>query len=288
MKTSILRDAAARMRVLIFAILFLYQNLSAEETAGGTQYMQLIEWADEAVAKSNWERAMACIQEAMHTEPSNPLNIMLLSNLGMMQYYAGEDSLALHTLSEARAIAPASTVILTNRARVLTGMGRTDDALRDYDMILDMDSTCANAYADRASLFTALNRFQEAENDAVKFRALRPDDSHGSLLLAVIYSNTGRAADAIPLYTELIAAHPEAVYYSARAMCRMLGGEFFEAADDIARGLELDPDDGELYFSRAYLNHLRFRDADRDADAARALTLGIDPARVKALPSLPR
>lgn len=250
--------------------------------------MQLIEWADEAVAKSDWERAISCLREAMRTEPSNPLNIMLLSNMGMMQYYAGEDSLALHTLSEARAMAPASTVILTNRARVLTGMGRTDDALRDYDMILAMDSTCVNAYADRASLLTTLNRLPEAEKDAVKFRSLQPDDTHGALLLAVIYSNTDRAADAIPLYTELIEAKPEAVYYSARAMCRMLGGELFEAADDIARGLELDPDDGELYFARAYLNHLRFRDADRDADATRAVALGIDPARAVALPSLPR
>ncbi len=288
MRTSVSRNAIVRLTALFFAVVPFFHILSAEEPAGGTQYMQLVEWADEAVAKSDWERAITCLQEAMRTEPSNPLNIMLLSNMGMMQYYAGEDSLALRTLSEARAIAPASTVILTNRARVLTGMGRTDDAMRDYDMVLEMDSTCADAYADRASLLTALNRLSEAEKDAVKFRSLRPDDPHGALLLAVIYSNTNRAADAIPLYTELINAKPEAVYYSARAMCRMLGGEFFEAADDIARGLELDPEDGELYFSRAYLNHLRFRDVDRDADAKRAVELGIDPARVKALPSLPR
>lgn len=288
MKKLISYDAIRCIALLLTLLAAEPDSIKADETAGGTQYMQLVEWADEAVAKSDWERAISCLQEAMRTEPSNPQNVMLLSNMGMIQYYAGEDSLALHTLSEARAIAPASLVILNNRARVLTGMGRYEDALRDYDLSVEMDSTYANAYADRASLLTLLNRLEEAERDASKYRELRPSDPHGALLLAVIYSNTGRPEDAIMLYTELIKAKPEAVYYSARAMCRMLAGDLAGASDDIAVGLDLDHDDGELYFCRAYLNHLRFRDTDRDTDAARAAALGIDPLRIKALPSLPR
>lgn len=261
---------------------------SADSSAGGTEYMQLVQWADEAVAKSDWERAIACLQEAMRTEPANPQNVMLMSNTGMIQHYAGNDSLALHTLTEARAIAPSSVVILKNRATVLTSLGRPDDAMRDYDMIIQMDSTYADAYQDRAVLLMNLDRYTEAEADIERYRRLRPKDTHGALMLAVIYSNTGRAAEAVPLYTELLKSKEEAVYYSARAMCRMVSGDLFSAADDIARGLELEPDDAELYFCRAYLNHLRFRDSDRDSDAAKAAALGIDRARIKALPSLPR
>ena len=50
----------------------------ADGSAGGTKYMQLVQWADEAVAKSDWERAIACLQEAMRTEPANTQNVMLM------------------------------------------------------------------------------------------------------------------------------------------------------------------------------------------------------------------
>ncbi len=281
--------AALLPSLLPLLALLLPLSLRADGSAGGsTQYLQLVQWADEAVAQSNWERAISCLREAMRTEPANPQNVMLLSNVGMIQHYAGEDSLALHTLTEARAMAPASVVILKNRATVLGSLGRTDDAMRDYGKIMEMDSTYADAYRDRAVLFMHMNRYADAETDIRKFRKLCPKDPHGALMLALIYSNTDRAADAIPLYTELIKAKEDVVYYSARAMCHMVCGDLFAAADDIARGLVIDDKDAELYFCRAYLNHLRFRDADRDADAAKAASLGIPMDRIKALPTLPR
>ncbi len=54
-----------------------------------------------------------------------------------------------------------------------------------------------------------------------------------------------------------------------------------EASDDIARGLELDPEDGELYLYRAALNKMRYRVADARADAERARQLGIPAERLK-------
>lgn len=252
------------------------------------RYMQLVQWADEAVAKSNWPQALACLQEAMRTEPSNPQNVLLLSNMGMIHFYAGEDSIALRTLSEARAMAPRSVVILKNRARVLAAMQRPEDALSDYSLILEMDSTFADAYHDRASLLLQLDRYDEAATDAAHFTRLRPNDPHGKLLEALIASNTGHTERAIELYSDLIKAKPDAVLYSARAMCRLTTGDLARAADDIALGLELDANDPELYFARAYLNHLRFRDTDRDADLSRAATLGLAPDRIRLLPTLPR
>ena len=245
--------------------------------------MKYVQWGDDAIAKGRWSEAISYLEEAMRTEPSNPQNVMLLSNVGMLHHYAGEDSLALHTLSEARAMAPSSVVIPNNRARVLSAMGRAGDALKDYDLILQMDSTFADAWYDRAALHLRSGRTDLAENDAQRFMELAPDDLQGKLLMAVIYSNTHRPADAIPLYTELIKVKPEAVYYSARAMCRLQLEELAEAADDIARGLELDPGDSELYYCRAFLNLLRYREDDARADAAKAVELGLNPERAAAL-----
>lgn len=54
-----------------------------------------------------------------------------------------------------------------------------------------------------------------------------------------------------------------------------------EASDDIAKGLELDPDDGELYLLRAVLNKMRYRIDDARADAEKAQQLGIPRERLK-------
>lgn len=248
-----------------------------------SEYMQLVDRADEAAGKGNWDEAIECLRAAMRSEPGNAQNVMLLSNVGMMQFYQGEDSLALHTLTEARAMAPASVVILNNRARVLSRMDRLDDAMNDYSLIVEMDSTYAPAYQDRAAINLRRGRVDLAEDDVTVYRRLRPADPQGKLLQAVVFASTGRPQQAIPLYTELLKAKAESVYYSARAMCYLETGELPEAADDIARGLELDPDDGELYFCRARLNLLRYRPDDARTDARRALELGVNPLRVKAL-----
>lgn len=254
----------------------------AEDNVNGV-YMRYVQWGDEAVAKQKWEEAISYYREAMTLEPSSPQNVMLLSNIGMIQHYEGNDSLALHTLSEARAMAPASVVILRNRANILLSMGRTDDALNDYNRVIEMDSTYAEAYYDRASILLRRGALDKAEADALKYVNLRPDDLSGKLIMAVIYTNTARPEDALPLYNDLIKAQPDAVYYSARAMCRMAMDDLQEASNDIALGLELDPNDGELYYCRASLNILRYREEDARADAAKAVELGVDKNRAEAL-----
>ena len=132
-------------RILIFPAVAMLTVLAL----AASDYLKYFELADGAVAKKDWDHAERLLRAAMEAEPSNPQNVMLLSNIGMFQFYRGEDSLALHTLSEARAIAPAATVILANRAKVLQHMGRVDDALKDYDRLIEMDTVNYNGYFER-------------------------------------------------------------------------------------------------------------------------------------------
>jgi tetratricopeptide (TPR) repeat protein len=248
-----------------------------------SDYMKLVERADEATGKGKWEEAIAYLQAAMRSEPGNAQNVMLLSNVGMLQSYMGEDSLALYTLTEARAMAPASVVILNNRAGVLARMNRLDDALNDYNLIVQMDSTYAPVYRERATIMLRRGLVEPAEADVTKYRQLAPNDSQGLLLQAVIYDSTNRYEEAIDLYGELLKRKEESVYYAARAMCSLEIDRLQDAADDIARGLELDASDPELYYCRARLNLLRYREDDAKADATKAMQLGMSPLRVKAL-----
>lgn len=248
-----------------------------------SDYIKYIELADEAVKKQDWNRAEVLLREAMQSEPSNPQNVMLLSNVGMFQFYRGEDSLALHTLSEARAIAPASTVILNNRAKVLLHMGREEDAMRDYDKVVEMDSLNYDAYFNRGYLRLIHGDSAGARADLGMLEQIKPDDPNTLLLLAVMYSNQGRYDESVSYYNKLIKKVEKAEYYTGRAMCRLAKGDLAEASDDIGRGLELDPEDGELYYCRAYLHLLQYREEDAKADAALALRHGVSKARIDEL-----
>lgn len=274
-------------RVAFASVVALLTSLVASGEEKGefmnTDYMKYVQWGEEAVARQKWDEAIAFFQEAMRTEPSNPQNVMLLSNVGMLHYYAGEDSLALHTLSEARAMAPASVVILKNRAQVLAGMRRLDDAMRDYDLLLSMDSTYADAWYGRAALHLSMARYQEAEADASRLLELSPENLQAKYILALIFSNTGRPGEAIPMFSALIDDKPQASLYADRALCRLQLDELAEASDDIARGLELDAAYGELYYCRAILNMKRFRQEDARKDADRAIELGVYAPMVNAL-----
>lgn len=239
-------------------------------TLTAADYITCVEEAEREIAKGNYTLAGEWLKEAMTTEPSNPSNVLLLSNLGMVQFYAGNDSLALNTLSQARAMAPGSVTILANRSRVLDHLGRRDDAIADLTLAIATDSTYAQAYYQRGALLLDSGDFAGAEADMKRHRELRPKAQQSLLALALIYSSTGRAQDAVAAYNELLDGHPDADLLAARAMCRMDLGQLPEAADDIQTGLELAPDDPELYLCRARLNRLRYREADAVADECRA------------------
>lgn len=248
--------------------------------ADNDAYLRLIDKADKAAAKQDWDAAEGFLKEAMTSDPSNPQNVMLLSNVGMFQFYRGEDSLALHTLSEARAIAPASVVILQNRAKVLTAMGRTADALADYNKVVEMDSVNYNAYFNRGYLRHASGDSIGARADFAMLQQLRPDDPNTLLVLAVTYSNSNQFDEAISYYNALIKKVEKAEYYAGRAMARLAKGDLAEASDDIGRGLELNPEDGELFFLRAYLHLMQYRREDAKSDAALARKYGVEQQRI--------
>lgn len=247
------------------------------------EYLQFIEDADAAVAAKDWQRAEDAYRNAMDAMPDNPNNLLLLSNIGMMQHYAGDNGKALVTLSDAHFIGPKSTTILNNRATVYRALRKYPEAIADYDKVLEIDSVNSTALFNRGYTRTLTGDTAGAEADLVKYERVTGDTINTATALAVLYSNTDRPAEAIPYYTTLIKARPTASAYAARAMCHLALEHLPEASEDIAAGLALDPDNGELYYCRAYLNVLRFDKDAAKADAARAAELGVEQERLDIL-----
>ncbi len=261
------------------------QTIAASDSvpSGDTPYMKAVEDADTAIARKEWEKALQLLDKAMHLEPSNPSNVLLLSNAGMLRYYLGQDSAAIAALDAAHAMAPASVTVLTNRARVLNAIGEETKAFADYQLVTQLDSTLFDPWLQLGFLQLRGGDFKGAEASIAKAEELEPDNTQVILTRALYLEATGRPGEAIPYYARLIRHEASPELYAARAICNIRVDDLGEAADDIAKGLELAPGDPDLLVARSLLNRRRYREKDAEADALAAIAAGADPLRVKVI-----
>lgn len=260
---------------------FLLVAASFTIVAQSSTYTDLVGDADKAIAEGKWGEAEKLLVEAMRLEPANPFNVLLMSNVGMMQFNQGKDSLALATLNDAHEIAPASVTILGNRARILMATGHEKEAFDDFGRIIELDSTAVMPRFNHGIIALKMRDIATATRDFEYLDTHAPDELETSIGMATLHSALGNWAEAIPYFNRVIEKDPASHFYSGRALCRLMLDQLSEASDDIARGLELDPEDGELYLYRAALNKMRYRVADARADAERARQLGIPAERLK-------
>lgn len=277
-----------RIAVFILVILGLLAavTLNADErptdiNAGSQAYLDLVGRADSACANGEWDQAASLIQRAMTLEPANPGNILLLSNLGIARFNLGQDSLALDAFDKALDIAPLSVTILSNRARVYAALDRDQDAFDDYARIMELDSTYISARLRHGLLALKHKMYSQAKDDIGYIAEHYPTSDEAFIGQATLHTSLGEYDKAIPYYNEILRIRPEGEYYAARAYCNLMTDNLQDAAADIASAMELDPWDGELYLYRAALAKKHFRPDDARRDAQRAVELGIDPIRAK-------
>lgn len=268
---------------LLSLILLLFPSAANAQSGRAEQtiYMRIADDAISAINSGDYERGEKLIIQALELQPDNPVNPLLLSNLGMCRYYMGEDSLAIATLNDAVAKAPNSVTILMNRGKVKMGTGNISGALTDFRNVIELDSLVSTPYYYIG--FYELNRgnLAAAAENFTRLQALDPDSYECNLAMATMYSSTNQEKKAIPFYNRLIEKEKATEFLVARAYCYLRTGDLFEASDDIATGLEQSPDDGDLYLCRAILNKMRYLENESKADAEKAIELGVDPEKVK-------
>lgn len=265
-----------RQLIILLSLMLATAPALAEDSA----YLDKVSEADKAAADGRWADAEALTIEALRMEPGNPGNILLMSNLGLLRFYMGKDSLALDVLTDAHRMAPASVTILKNRARVYEANGRFQEARADYDEILRLDSLERDARFHRGILALNFSDMKTATADFEFMKRHWPEDVNTNLGNAMLETASGRYEEAIVYYNRVLQEDKNPVYYGERAFCRIQLGQLQDASDDIAAAIELDPEYGELYLYRAVLNRMRYRPEDAEADLRRAAELGVDISRV--------
>ncbi len=244
-------------------------------------YFLLVEQCEKALAEHDYEAAGLRLVEAMGIEPDNPLNVALLSNLGMIYYYNEQDSLALVTLDVAVSRAPRLIGAREHRARVLIGMGRDSEAYEEYGRIIDIDSVNCDARFTRGMMALYRGELQVAQADFATLSRVAPLWRNTILATATMYSMTGNDREAVSLYRRLLDKDKLPEYYSALAGCLITLDNLDEASKVIGEGLERFSSDPELYYYRAMLNHKRYLDVEAHQDAKKAIEFGANPDRVR-------
>ena len=264
---------------IISALLLAPPTAKASENETESLYFKKIDEADKACAEGLWHEAENALVEALRAEPANPSNVLLISNLGIIRFNMGQDSLAIATLNDAHSMAPASVTILSNRAKVLAANGYDEEAYLDYSRIIELDSLEISARLPRCLYALRRHDFRTAKSDMEFMEQNFPGKIETEIAGAAVRSGTGDFAGAIPYYSRILLERKDPEYYSGRAYCYLLTGSLQEASDDINSALAITPADGELYLYRAALNKMRYRPADAEADARKAVELGVDKTR---------
>ncbi len=246
-------------------------------------YFLLMGQADDAIKSENYEDAAKRLIEAMSVRPGAPTNVLLLSNLGMVYNMLGEDSLALASFNRAHEMAPSMVTVLENRGRLYLKLSRDMDAYNDFGKVIELDSMNHSARYYHGMMALYGGDASTASRDFNFLQKYYPSLYETQVAMANYHSLLRNDSEAIPYYKKLIEDDPSPEYYSSLAGCYLALGNLSDASETLAKGLDLYPEDAELYYYRAWLNRDRYLFNDAREDAKRSIQYGADPNKVNAL-----
>jgi tetratricopeptide (TPR) repeat protein len=221
--------------------------------------------------------AEALYREALARDPTHADAQHLL---GVLRHQQGRHAEALGLIDQALAQRP-SAAAYTNRAAVLTALGRMQDALASHDLALQQDPALPQAHANRAEVLLALSRHAEAITSYDRALALRPDHTgnwlrHGDALQAL-----GRPQEALSSYDRALDCDTaNAVAWLNRGVSLEALDRLEDAADSYHRAVALQPDNARAHANRGNALHGLDRHVAAIDCYDRAIALGLEDAPV--------
>lgn len=259
-----------RVTTLIILLIFTLEAFSSSP-----RYLALADSADNYIKAENWTDAEKTLVKALRLEPGNFSNSLLLSNLGVVQSRQGRMEEALESFRLGISIAPNTSVLYNNRARVYMQISRYEDALLDINKSLEIDSVQEWPLQMRGFLLLDSNPLQ-AKEDFLLLSKLFPHNHLSMSGLAAIAEKENNYDDAVRYYDESIAIMDDPDIRFSRILLKINHGKYNEASEDITESLQKYPREGDLYLLRGYLHKLRFRYQEAEIDKKIALDKGSD------------
>jgi TolB-like protein/cytochrome c-type biogenesis protein CcmH/NrfG len=214
--------------------------------------------------QGNVEAGEASFRRAIELNPNNPMAFMWYALLMGGRNLDRRDEL----IQQALALDPLSPTINVNIGYWLAFEGKTSEAIKQFEHVIEIDPEFVNGYLGLAQIYSNhLDRQTEALELYRKAMELDPGNLGSRLNLGWAYFSLGRTDEAMKAFKETIdrdAGYAPA--YNALAWLHRNSGRVDEAVRWSRRALERDPDNDE-YSS----NLVRFFLTLDDEPSARAM-----------------
>lgn len=246
-----------------------------------TIYYAFLDSAQKHIDEKNWSKAEYFIRQSIKSEPANPNNSLLISNLATIQRFQGklEDAIKNYTL--AIDMTPNAITLLNNRASLYIEANQIDNAVADYKKIITIEPDNEEARYNIGMIYLEKKEFKEADNQFEEILRYHPNSVLSSEGKAFLNKSTGNYAKAASHFSEVIKVSPSASLLANRADCYLMLKKLSDAADDINSAIQITPDDGYLYLLRAKLKKMRYENEEAQKDIQLAIDHGVDPQTVK-------
>ena len=167
-------------------------------------------------------------------------DFMALHGRASALHMLGRSAEALADFDAALCLRPGDMAAMANRSHVLQAMGRYDEALEGYDGILQSRPDFAPILYSRSNVLQALNRFDEALAGYNRVLAQNPADPAARNNRGNTFMKMRRYLEALADFDAVLAARPgfaSALYNRGRALCE--SGDIANGMDDFRRAAAL-------------------------------------------------
>lgn len=248
-----------------------------------TIYFALIDSAQNCINNKQWNRAERFFLDAIRSEPGNPSNSLLLSNIATIQRRQGRLNEAIKNYSMAIDLTPNAVTLLLNRAAVYTLIDSIALAQADYERIMKIDDRDVESRYNHGMLALNTGDSKTAQHDFDDILRINPNSGLAKQGQGYVFKHAGEFEKAAQCFSEVIKVKPTSTLLANRADCYLSTKRLNDASLDIANALELDPDDPFIYILRAKLNKIRFNRADMERDIKLAVAHGITEKEAREL-----
>jgi TolB-like protein/class 3 adenylate cyclase/Tfp pilus assembly protein PilF len=168
----------------------------------------LWQWvSQQSPATQTWESAVAVMQRALALNDSWYWNHIVL---GWIYLYQQQYDQALAEMERAVALAPTEAETYTALAEVLSCVGRSEAALEAAAQALLLKPLVADDHlAGVGTAYAVAGRYEEARAPLQRYLSRYPNRLHIHLMLAVVYSELGQAAEARAEAAEVLRLNPQ-------------------------------------------------------------------------------
>jgi tetratricopeptide (TPR) repeat protein len=212
-----------------------------------------LERSFDCIEQNKLDSAEIYLKTALAGDPDNPLNPLLLNNLGTVQRRIGKLSDAIKSYTAALGQMPKNTTILESRASLYAEAGQPGNALLDYTALLEAVPNHTEALYQRGLLYLQLGDSDRAEQDFRHLLELNPDGLYPRLGLAALAKFRHDFDEAEKIYSYLLDRNPEnPQLYAGRAELFLLAGKPGKASADATRAIRLSEEENPYYYIIRY------------------------------------